>query len=280
MPTELDTERDDAVLARHLEHLRDVDLHATWPPLRDWVRLQERQARRQAGAGRGVASRLLLAATSHPMRLAAAMGLAMTLIACVSPVEHQVTLGYTMSGRIALPPAEARARLGGLDWVARNELEVLGVVTAMVGGREEVQAYVGSGRAVVNGVEMVTPTSRFVVSLASATREEVDRYRAGLAAMPGVDSVRAEPIRQEVTEPLYRVALRSMSYEFPTDLAPEAVEAAVRRHLLGLGMESVRVRYITRDGQAPAIELSVDGNPAPHSGRIEDFLAEVGAPGH
>ncbi|HEX8454912.1 MAG TPA: hypothetical protein VF647_22735 [Longimicrobium sp.] len=281
MPTQPSSDQTpDPVLDPHFNRLRQVDLSASWPLTRGWIesaeaRLWEETARRRQAT---TPFSLRFALAGHPARLAGAMLLVLTLIACVSPVERQVTLGYTLTGRIALPPDQARVRLRQIPGVEPQGVEVLGIVTAMVGGREEVQAYVGSGRAIVNGKDIITPTSKFVFTLPNADPAEIKRHQAVLASMGGVDSLRVDPIHEEVRQPAYRVVLQSMSYQFDTDLPPEAVQSAVRRHLDGMGMEAVQVRYITRADGPPSIELSVEGDPARSADRVDAFLREVRAP--
>ncbi|HEX8210581.1 MAG TPA: hypothetical protein VF584_10430 [Longimicrobium sp.] len=274
-----DTSNPDRVLDTRFDQMREVDLSTSWPQARVWIeseeaRLRQGKPQRRPSAASSWLSRALAA---HSVRIAGAMLLVLALIGCVSPVGRQVTLGYTLTGRIAFPPDQARARLREIPGVEPHAVEVLGIVTAVVGGREEVQAYVGSGRATVNGREIITPTSQFVFTLPDADRAAIERYRAILASMGEVDSLRADPIRQKVTQRGYRVVLQSMSHRFDTDLPPEAVESAVRRHLDGMGMEAVNVRYITRADGPPAIELSIEGDPAPSARRVEGFLREVGA---
>ncbi|HET7583679.1 MAG TPA: hypothetical protein VFK13_02170 [Gemmatimonadaceae bacterium] len=277
MPSTTSTDRDDPILAAHFEALRTATAVESFPRVRSWLEEASRNECRQRARWRARSARIVRLLLRHPVRLAAAS--AVLAAACTIPVATDETLAYVISGRIAEPPAAARATLATLPWVNPEQLTVLGEVTwKHPDGTETVEAYVESGEAVVDGRKIITPTSKFALVLPYSDAREVEARARMMSGVKDVISAVPEPVQQKVRRPALKAALVAMELEFSTPLPDSAVERRIGEHLAGLRMSGVQVHYVTRRDGTRAIRLSGPGivsGGADDARRIQSFIEDV-----
>lgn len=255
------------------DELRGVPAGDTLPAVRAWVaRVDARRADpvRAPRSGGHRARRVGLAA----------LCVAVLAAACSLPLEHDRTFAHVLTGRIALPPAQARAALLGLGWVDAANATVLGeVMINLPGGKREVAAYVGSGEAIVNGRKIITPTSKFAIVLPRAEAGRIEAWERSLREMEGVLRVEREPVRETVRRPAYRAVLETFEFRFDTRLPEDEVEKRIQRHLDGVLPGQVKVTHTRGPDGTRSIRLTGSGTIPPEEAReIEAFLRETQRP--
>jgi len=252
------------------DELRRVPAGDTLPAVRAWA------ARVDAGRAGSARPRGLRAGR---VKLAA-LCVAMVAAACTLPLEHERTFAHVLTGRIALPPKEARAALLELGWVDPAKATVLGeVMVDLPGGRREAAAFVGSGEAIVNGRRVTTSTSSFAIVLPRAEASRVDAWERSLRAMEGVLRVEREPVRETVRTPAYQAVLESFEFQFDTRLPEAEVERRIQRHLDGVLPGQVKVTHTRGPDGTRSIRLTGSGTIPPEEARkIEAFLRETQRP--
>lgn len=254
------------------DELRGVPAGDTLPAVRAWA---VRVDARTAGAGRMRPG----GSGARRVRLAA-LCVAVLAAACSVPLEHDRTFAHVLSGRIALPPNEARAALARLGWVEPATATVLGeVFIDMPGGKREIAAYVGSGEALVNGRKIITPTSTFAIVLPRGGARRIERWERSLREMDGVLRVEREAMRTTVREPAYKAVLETFEFQFNARLGEAEVERRIQRHLDGVLPGQVKVTHTPGPDGTRSIRLTGSGTIPPEQARkIEAFLRETQRP--
>jgi|tagenome__1003787_1003787.scaffolds.fasta_scaffold20329790_2 hypothetical protein len=254
-------------LADEFAALRDVPAEASFTTTRAWL-ARTADPRTPHATARPRWRRAVLGG----------MGLALAA-ACTVPVTHDETVAYVLSGRIMQPPAAARAALSALPWADPARLGLMGeVMVRMPSGKVELQALVASGKAVVNGRSVTTPSSQFAIVLPRARPEDVARWTREVQAVTGVVQAAAAPVQERVKRPALQAALVSMQIEVEPRQDERVVEARIQRHLEGLRMSGVTVTHVTRPDGTRGIRLSGPGmiSGSPETGRrVNDVLNEV-----
>lgn len=269
---------DERDLEREFNELRSVRYSDSKSEVLEWLEHAERKRSRVPGA-RHWRDRIRAYAAVHRLHLATAFGVLLLIAACQTPVEHNATFAYVLSGRIAEPPAAARERIAALGLPPASSVQVLGVVTGMVGGKEEEMAYVASGRAIVDGREITTPTSKFVILLPRSSGRDMDTWQHALRELEVVTSVVLEPVQQRVRQPAYKVVFQSFSYEFEPSIPADSATRRIEAHLRDLNLDQIVVRADTTHDGIAAIRLEwpgLDGRAGRRQNRaLERFLDDM-----
>lgn len=210
--------------------------------------------------------------------LMAGVATAILTSACALPLDQRETIAPMLTGRMALPPQEARAVLIGLEWVDPASIRVLGEVTAPSGGRgEEVTAYVESGVALVNGERIVTPTSAFRVALRPADAHQIAERERLMAEMEGVSEVgRAIAAEAQVPHRAESAAgVERWEFQFDTPLGEAEVERLIRAHLGGEIPEQLEIAMILEDGKRTIRFTGTGTLPEADGERVNALLRDL-----
>ena len=267
---ETDAAQGDTLVRHHLDSLRALPYGDSYDGTRNWL---DRVTASGHGTRRASAFTLLASYVRLPrVQVAMAASALLLIVACQSPLSHDVTLAHVITGSIAHPPAEARRALSALPWIDQGQLQVLGEVR--VPGFEEPQAFVASGEAVVNGQRVITASSRFIIAVGKETEEEIGRRTRSLEDLRGVTAVHAEAIRHEVREPAYRVVLQSVSLSFEPEIEPDEVERRVEEHLALLRLHGIDARYEAGPPGTRTFWLELSGPVSPEGARAFEQLID------
>lgn len=253
--------------------VREIPADESFPQVRAWIARVD--ARDRAGSRAHAAAHH----RSPRVRRLVLAGITGALFAgaCALPVDQEQTVAYVLTGRIALPPAQAKRVLRDLAMGEPATSTILGeVMIRNRSGQEEVAAYVESGEATVDGVKIITPTSKFAIVLPAMHPRRAIEWERALAAGERVLGVDRQPVQETVRRPVYQFVLRSFEFRVNAALSEQEVEVLVQKHLDGLLPGQVRVTHTTaRDGKR-AITLTGSGTlPAEEGERVDAFLREA-----
>ena len=267
---------DEADVGRFFAALRKHAPHDSFPAVQDWITHVAQDANVKRQRQKMPVSPMKTFLNTYKTRLVvSSFILAVTIISCTTPVEHEETIGHMVSGVIEGAHATAATQqLSKLDWIQSNKLE-LGLVASKE--LHEVSKDASD--------KMFSPSSqnhRFVIALPQTGEAQANGWAYELKLIEGIKEVVVTPLQVTSEKPVYKVVLNSIwdnrnNLEFNPD--QQQLNRAIEEHLDALEMHGVEVKQIQDEKGNYILSLTPpDDIKKPGLSTLKQFLSEVAPP--
>lgn len=240
---------DEADPGRYFAALRNETHEDSFPAVREWLR---RVDNRQY-ADVPLNPMKIFFNTYKTRLIVSCLLLAITVISCTTPVEHEETVGYMVSGTIAGERVTSVTRqLQTLNWVQSNELE-LGIVSRkgipLTKRGAEVTEYVIKEKEIpLKGYALMDPASnyQFAIPLPETVESQARAWADDLRSIAGITELNVSPLQVMAEEPAYKVVLNSIrdtkTFEFKPD--NDQLKEAIRLNLHELEIQGFELKEL------------------------------------
>ncbi len=228
---------------RFFEALRKHAPHDSFPAMQNWINGIEPHANARKQHTNMQLSPMKSFLNTYKTRFAlTSIIIAITIVSCTTPVEHEETIGYMVSGVIeSTHTSSAINQLNNLDWIDPGQVE-LGVV--VFDERPNTPPDKNNG---VDGAAALDLDRRFVIALPQTSENQASSRAYDLNLIEGIRAVEVSPLLVTSEDPVYKVVLHSIwdkqdNIEFTPD--QDQLNRAIGAYLESLELHGIEVKQV------------------------------------
>lgn len=203
--------------------------------------------------------------------------LAVTIVSCTTPVEHEETIGHVVSGVIENAHISSTiSQLNDLDWIDPGQIK-LGFVVF-----DERSNISYKKNNMVDSAAALNLDRRFVIALPETGESQANSRAYDLNLIDGIRDVEVSQLRVTSKDPVYKVVLHSIwdkqdNIEFTPD--QKLLKRAIEAHLETLELHGIQVKQV-EDEQGNFVLSLIPPEGINKMGLVtlKKFMAEVALP--
>ncbi|MFK7845934.1 MAG: hypothetical protein AB8G77_11580 [Rhodothermales bacterium] len=262
----------------YFEALRKQAPHDSFPAVQDWIQGIEPDANARIQHTTMQLSPMKSFLNTYKSRLAlTSIIIAVTIVSCTTPVEHEETIGHVVSGVIeSAHLSSSISQLNDLDWINPGQIK-LGVVVF-----DERTGISHKNKNVVDSAAALSLDRRFVIPLPETGESQANSRAYDLNLIDGIRDVEVSQLLVTSKDPVYKVVLHSIwekqdNIEFTPD--QKLLKRAIEAHLETLELHGIQVKQ-AQDEQGNFVLSLIPPEGINKLGLVslKKFMAEVALP--